>query len=138
MKKTNKKNKQSFLEWLIYILGYALVFILASTFFENFYMDLSYFGIFALLLSVVTYFLNKTIKPLLLYLTMPITGLTLGLFYFVINLFILKLADWILLSHFNIGTNIHAFFIAISISIANILVEGLIIKPVIRRLENNE
>lgn len=133
-----KDKKYKFLEWFIYMLGYALVFILASKLFENFYIDLSYFGIYALLLSIIIFFLNKTIKPILLFLTMPITGLTLGLFYFVINVFILKLADWILLSHFNIGTNIHAFFIAIAISVANILVEGLVIKPVIRRLDPNE
>jgi len=87
------------------MLGYALVFILASHLFANFYIDLSYFGIYALILSIIIFFLNKTIKPLLLFLTMPITGLTLGLFYFAINVFILKLADWILLSHFNLGTN---------------------------------
>ena len=133
-----KDKKYKFLEWFLYMLGYALVFIIAAQLFENFYIDLSYFGIYALILSIVIFFLNKTIKPILLFLTMPITGLTLGLFYFVINVFILKLADWILLSHFNLGTNIHAFFIAIAISVANILVEGLIIKPAIRRLEPNE
>jgi len=133
-----KNKKYKIIEWFIYMLGYALVFILASHLFANFYIDLSYFGIYALILSIIIFFLNKTIKPLLLFLTMPITGLTLGLFYFAINVFILKLADWILLSHFNLGTNIHAFFIAIAISIANILVEGLLIKPILRRLDSHE
>ena len=34
------------------------------------------------------FILNKTIKPLLFYLTIPITGITLGLFYPFINLII--------------------------------------------------
>lgn len=132
---TSKTKKQTAVEWIIYTLGYAFVCIIASFLFESFYIDLSYFGIFPILLSIIVYILNKTIKPILVYLTMPITGITLGLFYFVINLFILKLADWILLSRFNIGSSISAFFIAIAISFMNLLMEGLIIKPILRRLK---
>ncbi len=133
-----RKIRNSIIEWIFSMLGYALVFILASLMFDSFYIDLSHFGIYALLLSVIIYLLNKTVKPLLLFLTMPITGLTLGLFYFVINLFILKLGDWILMGHFNMGTHIYTFFIAVFISIMNLLVENIIIKPVIRRIERNE
>ena len=137
-KEVNKENIIRFVDWLIYMIGYTLVFILASFLFESFYIDTTCYGLYALLAVIIIYILNKTIKPILITLTMPITGLTLGLFYFVINLFILKLTDWILLSHFNLGNIIYAFFIAISLSIMNLLMEGLIIKPIIRRLKKNE
>jgi len=134
----NKQNIIRFIDWLLYMVGYALVFILASFLFESFYIDTDCFGLYAFLAVIIIYILNKTIKPILVTLTMPITGLTLGLFYFVINLFILKITDWILQSHFNLGNTIYAFFIAIAISIMNILMEGFIIKPIIRRFRKNE
>lgn len=136
-KEQTKKNIITFADWFIYMIGYALVFLMASYLFDSFYIDTSHFGIYALIAVVITYILNKTIKPILVTLTLPITGLTLGLFYFVINLFILKITDWLLLSHFNLGNIIYAFFIAIFISAMNILMEGLIIKPIIRRLKEN-
>ncbi len=135
MKSSRKRKMKMWTEWWIHMLGYSLVLILTSKLFKDFIIDLSYCGIYALLLSVVIYILNKTIKPIIFYLTLPLTGLTLGLFYFVINLIILKIADWILLGHFNIGLGITSIFMAISISMMNFLLEGLMIKPMIRRVE---
>ena len=40
--------------------------------------------------KILIYILNKTVKPILFKLTLPITGITLGLFYFVNNMIILK------------------------------------------------
>lgn len=134
----NKKNMIHFIDWLIYMIGYTIVFIFASFLFKSFYIDTSCFGIYAFLAVIIIYILNKTIKPILVTLTIPITGITLGLFYLVINLFILKLTDWILVTHFDLGNIVYAFFIAIFISIMNMLMEGLIIKPIIRRLKNHE
>jgi len=134
-KAKTKKRVIDFVDWFIYMIGYALVFLLASYIFDTFYIDTSHFGIYPLLAVVIIYILNKTIKPILITLTIPITGLTLGLFYFVINVFILKITDWVLLSHFNLGNIIYSFFIAIFISIMNFLVEGLIIKPIIKKKE---
>ena len=129
----NKQNIIQFIDWLIYMIGYTFVFILASFLFRSFYIDTTCFGIYALLAVIIIYILNKTIKPILVTLTIPITGLTLGLFYFVINMFILKLTDWILKTHFDLGNVVQAFFIAIFISGMNMVMEGLIIKPIIRR-----
>lgn len=137
-RKQIKRNVITLTDWVIYMLGYALVFLLASYLFDSFYIDTSHFGIYALIAVVIIYILNKTIKPILVTLTLPITALTLGLFYFAINVFILKITDWLLLSHFNIGNVIYAFFIAIFISVMNILMEGIIIKPIIRRFKENE
>lgn len=134
----NKENMVRFMDWVIYMLGYAFVFILASFLFKSFYIDTTCYGVYAFLAVIIIYILNKTVKPILVKLTMPITGLTLGLFYFVINLFILKITDWILLSHFNLGNTFYAFFIAIAISGMNIVMERIIIKPIIRRLKKHE
>lgn len=136
-KTKTKKQIVKIIDWFIYMVGYVLVFLLASYLFDSFYIDTSHLGIYPFIAVVIMYILNKTIKPILVTLTIPITGLTLGLFYFVINLFILKMTDWLLLSHFNLGNLIYAFFIAIFISVMNILMEGLIIKPFIRRIKEN-
>ena len=126
------------MEWIIYMMGYALVLLVVSQFFKSFQLDYSYYGLYAFLAVVIIYILNKTIKPILFYLTLPITGATLGLFYPVLNVFILKLTDWILFDHFNLTNIWIAFFIAILIAIMNFLVEGLIIKPLVRRIKKYE
>ena len=46
----------------------------------------------AFLVAAVLAFLNTFIKPVLVFLTIPITVLTLGFFYLVINVAIIKLA----------------------------------------------
>lgn len=135
MEKNAKGSIINGIDWFIYMLGYTLVFLLASFLFETFYIDTSCFGLFAFIAVIIVYILNKTIKPILVTLTLPITGLTLGLFYFVINVFILKITDWILGNHFDLGTTIYAFFIAVFISVMNLLMEGIVIKPLIRRLK---
>lgn len=126
------------IEWAFYMLGYALVFLLVANCFDSVTIDMEYYGIYGLLAVVIIYALNKTIKPVLFFLTLPITGITLGLFYPFINVFILKLTDWILGSHFGMSNIWIAFFVAILISTMNILMEGLIIKPIIRRFKKHE
>lgn len=136
-----KKEKVSLLgriiEWLIHISCYAFVFFLVSNFFDSFYIDTNNAGIYSFLAVIIIYILNKTIKPILIFLTIPITGITLGLFYPCINLFILKITDWILGSHFQLENIFIAFFIAILISVMNILMEDIIIKPIIRRFKQS-
>ena len=66
---------------------------------------------------------------------MPITGVTLGLFYFVVNTIILKLVDLIMGSKLDF-TNIWVlFFISIVISAINLLIELIIIKPILKRVK---
>lgn len=125
-------------EWALYLFSYTLVFLIVSNLFRSFYIDLSHPYIYGFLAVLIIVFLNKTIKPLLVTLTIPITGLTLGLFYPCINVFILKLTDWILGSHFNLENIWIAFFIAILISIMNGLMEEVIIKPILRRVHTYE
>lgn len=131
MKKYEKKIS-GFLEWLIYIIGYSIILVtVASLFKETVKIDSNYYGIWAIIASIVIYLLNKTIKPIIVKLTIPITALTLGLFYPFINLIILKIVDIILASHFTIKGIIFAVLAAIFISILNMIMDKLIIKPVI-------
>lgn len=134
MKKTSTKKISNFLEWLIYMIGYSLILIMVSLLFDNtIFIDNNYYGIWAFLAAIIIYILNKTIKPLIVWLTIPITAMTLGIFYPFINLFILKIVDFILGSHFNIRGIFIACIAAILISIMNILMDKLIISPVIRK-----
>ena len=79
------------------------------------------------------YILNQTIKPILFYITLPITAITFGLFYPLLNVFVLDITSFILGEHFNIHGKILPFLIAIIISILNMFMEGMIIKPLIHK-----
>jgi putative membrane protein len=48
----------------------------------------------AILVALVIALINLLVKPLVFVLTLPITLLTLGLFYIVINALMIELADW--------------------------------------------
>lgn len=126
------------MEWIIYMVGYTFVLIAVSCLFKSFTLDNSYYGLYAFLAVIIISILNKTVKPILFSLTLPITGITLGLFYPVLNVITLKLTDWILGSHFDLTNIWIAFLIAILISVMNVLMEGLIIKPLIRRIHSYE
>ena len=127
------------IEWLIYMIGYAIVLITVSVFFKSLYIDNSYFGLYALLASIIIYVLNQTIKPIIFYITLPLTAISLGLFYPLINVLILYITDFILGNKFEIHGILIPFVIAIIISLLNILMEGMIIKPLInRKVKSNE
>ena len=81
--------------------------------------------------------LNKTIKPALVTLTIPITGLTLGLFYPFINVILLKIVDLALGKHFELHNIFILFFFAIFLSIMNFIMEE-IIKKIIRGIKSHE
>jgi putative membrane protein len=137
----NKKNKRinAFLDWLIYMIGSALVLIAVSLIFKNtVQIDNSYFGIWGLAAAIIIYYLNKTIKPVLIWLTLPITGLTLGLFYPFINVFILNIVDFILGDYFTINGIWMSFLVAIFISIMNAIMEEVIVKSIINKGDRYE
>lgn len=126
-----------FLDWILYIIGYTLVFVFVTNMFKSVYIDIEHSYIYSIVIVLLVYFLNKTIKPILVTLTIPITGLTLGLFYPFINLFILKLVDWILGPHFQLHGLFISLFLAILLSVINFFMENLVIKPIIKRVSKN-
>ena len=132
-----KKKINSFIDWLIHMVAYALVLITVSILFKKtIYIDNSYFGLWGLFAAIIIYLLNKTVKPIIVWLTLPITGLTLGLFYPFINVLILNITDWFLGIHFDIHGIFFAFIVAVLISIMNILMDIMIIEPILKRGEN--
>ena len=136
--KYKKLINNRFIEWLIYMIGYAIVLITVSVLFSSFEINNKYFGLYALIASIIIYVLNQTIKPVLTYITLPITVLSWGLFYPIINVIILHITSFILgKNNFQITGFIVPFFIAIVISLLNILMEGLILKPITKRRMKN-
>lgn len=129
-----------FFEWLLYMFGYAIVLIAVSCMFSKvFYINNQYYGLYAFVGAVIIYLLNQTIKPILFYITLPITALTFGLFYPIINVLILYITSFILGDKFQINGIVLPFVIAILISILNMFMEGMIIKPIIYKgRERNE
>ena len=132
----NTKNKVvNLIDWGLHFIIYAVILIFVSMNFKSFTIDDRHLYLYGLLATLIIFVLNKTVKPILFKLTIPLTGLTLGLFYPVINVFILKLCDWILGPYFNIKGTFVVFFLAILISVMNLLIDYAIIKPIIRRLK---
>lgn len=130
--------KNKFLEWILYIICYSIILVIMSILFKSLNISNEYYGLYAILASIIIYILNQTIKPVLFFITLPITALTMGLFYPLINVLILYITSFILGDKFQITGIIIPFFIAIFISFLNILMEGMIIKPIIRSTKNNE
>lgn len=125
--------KNKLLNFIISLICYAIVLIFVSLLFKSFYINNEYFGLYAVISALVITILNKTIKPVLVVLTLPITALSMGLFYPVINVIILYITSFIMGNNFNISGFFTAFFASILISIFNIFMDGLIIKPITRK-----
>ena len=127
-----------YIEWLIYMIGYAIVLLIVSKLFESLYINTDHFGIYALLGAIIIYILNETIKPLLRFITLPLTLLSWGLLYPLSNVIILYITSFILGKNFTIKGFIPAFIVAIFISFLNILMEGLVVKPLISKRIRHE
>lgn len=133
-KKQYKTSFIRFVEWIIYMIAYALILISISVLFKNtIQIDNHYFGFWALAAAVIINILNHTIKPVIVWLTIPITALTLGIFYPFINVFILHIVDFILGNHFEVNGIWLCVIVAILISIMNMIMDELIIKPLLER-----
>ena len=122
-----------YLDWFIHMIGYALVLITVSVIFQKtIYIDNRFFGLWGLIAVIIVFVLNRTIKPILVWMTLPLTALTLGLFYPLINILVLKITDFILGSHFEIKGTVMVFFVSIIISIMNAIMDNLIIDNLLK------
>lgn len=130
-----KTTTNKFINWAIYIFSYTIILYFTDFLFDSLYSESLLYDFFA---SIIIYILEKTIKPIIFKITIPITAITFGLFYPFINLFLLKIADFILLSKFDIYSVFWGFFIALIISIMSFILDNMIIKPMIRRGMKNE
>ena len=139
-KKSNRKKSNKpeyrlnlFLDWIIYMAGYAIVLLMASSLFRSIYVENFLYGFIA---AILIFVFNKTLKPILVLWSLPLIGLSLGLFYFAINVIILWLVSLILGSHFNLMGVFSPIIISIFISIMNVVIENLVIKPLIERFKD--
>jgi putative membrane protein len=79
----------------------------------------------ALVAALVIGFVNATLGALLKLITLPLTIITLGLFWLVINGLMLKLASALLSPAFRVDTFAAAFWGAIVLSLLNMLLRWL-------------
>ena len=122
-----------YLDWLIHMVGYTLVLILVSLIFrETVYIDNRMFGLWGLIAVIIIFILNRTIKPMLVWMTLPLTALTLGLFYPLINILILKITDYLLFEHFEIHGTIFVFIVSVVITIMNAIMDNIIIDVLLK------
>ena len=132
---SNKKNRgifdNKFVKWLISMVCYAIVLILVSMLFDSFYINNEYFGLYAVIAAIIISLLNQTIKPVLVILTLPVTVISMGITYPIVNMIVLYLTSFIMGNNFNITGFFTAFFASILISIFNIFMDGFVIKPLI-------
>lgn len=128
----NEKRLNKILDWIIYISGYTLTLFLVDIIFNAFEIDNI---IYYFIGSILIFILNKTIKPIVFRLTLPITGLTFGLFYFVVDFIMLEIVDFILGHHFDIFGIWWGIFIAFSVSVIHFLIEEVIIKPIVKKVK---
>lgn len=79
----------------------------------------------ALIAALAIGFINATLGALLKILTFPLTLVTLGLFWFVINALMLELASAVV-SGFQVRGFLPAFVGAIVLSLVNLLLKGIV------------
>lgn len=133
MKVVNKGKFNLILEVILYSVLYTAAFMAVESMFESFQINSDYKILYSFLAIIIIYILEKVLKPILVTISTPITGITFGLFYFVINSFILKITDWILGPKLDFTDIWILFFISIVLALLNLLIEKLIIEPIIRR-----
>ncbi len=75
----------------------------------------------AVIVAIVMGLLNTFIKPILVFFSLPITILTLGLFYFVINIMMVYLCSY-LVDGFNVTSVIAALLFSLGLSLAHAIV----------------
>ena len=122
-------NKKDLIEFAIGIIIYAIVLLLAEFIFKGIYVENLFYAIIAaLILSMLNYF----IKPFLIFLTLPLTIMSFGIAYPIVNVIILKICDFLMGNSFNMGCIINTFIIAIFISIMRIFLDN-IVKSYFRR-----
>ena len=116
--------KKEFVTFVLEILTGAVSLMIASYLFKSFYVENFWY---ACLASVIISVISVYLKPLLEFIALPINILTMGLTTPLINVVILKITHLILGSKFVVNGWIIPIFIAIFISVVNVLLNNLIV-----------
>ncbi|NLC47819.1 MAG: phage holin family protein [Tenericutes bacterium] len=121
------ENKDDLTKFLVGIIVYAVVLMIAASLFRGIYVK-NFF--YALIAALILSGLNYTIKPLLIYWTLPLNIITFGISYPIVNIIILKVCDLIMGSAFDTGSFFSVFFVAIFISLLKMFLDFTITKRV--------
>ncbi|MDO4806946.1 MAG: phage holin family protein [Coriobacteriales bacterium] len=83
-----------------------------------------YMGIITFALAVAL--VNASIRPIMHFISLPITILTLGIFHFVVNAIALNIASWLSLNLFHVGVYVESFWAALWGSIVISIVSAIV------------
>ncbi|MFM2339793.1 MAG: hypothetical protein RLZZ360_429 [Candidatus Parcubacteria bacterium] len=103
---------------IIYIATSAVALLIANEIVPGLSIDTWQTAVFA---AVILGVLNSFVKPILVFLTLPITLLTLGLFILVINVLLFMVAAW-LLPGFTVTGFIPAALGTLLVSLVNLFI----------------
>lgn len=117
---------------LVYIVLYSLTFYIAGCLLKLFYINSRYVYVISILAGILIYLFNRTIRPLLNHFTLPLTGLTFGLFYFVNNAIILKLVELILNQNVKFNNILSLLIISFVMTIISFVIEEVFVKPFLK------
>lgn len=109
----------------------AIVFMAASGFFPQWVYVKSPWA--AVLAAVVLGLLNMLVKPVLLLISLPITFVTLGLFYLVINGLMLELTAAVMGKALYFNGFVAAFLVALIVSGVNLVVTDFLVNQKINK-----
>ncbi len=109
----NMNFKSDTTTFIVSLVIYAIVLMLANSLFKNIYVENF---LYALVAALILSALNYTIKPILIYWTLPLSVVTFGIAYPLVNMIILKICDILMGSAFEISGFFSTFIIAIFIS----------------------
>ena len=104
--------------------------MISANLFANFYIENFLWAIIAALILSA---LNYSIKPLLIYWTLPLSIISFGIAYPIVNMVILKICDILMGTKFIINGFFSLFFIAIFISVLKIFLDRFITNNIGRR-----
>jgi putative membrane protein len=117
-------------QWFINLIVTALLLLLFAEMLDGVYIE-SFLA--ALQTSFLLSIVNVIVRPLLIFLTLPLTILSLGLFVLVINALMLTLTDFIMGSAFDISNFFVAILIAVLLSVSQLFIQKLILKKLIKK-----
>ena len=110
------------MEFIIRLLLSAVAVFVASRILSG--VKVSSFGS-SIWVAIILGIVNAVVKPILVFLTIPITIITLGLFLLVINALMIMLVDKFL-KGFTVKSFWWAFFFSIILSVFNALLQSLL------------
>ena len=80
---------------------------------------------YAIVVALVLSVLNVCLKPVLVFLTFPITLITLGLFLLIVNAIIVQVASWLIGSGFSVDSWLWAIAFSIVLVVLNSILESV-------------